>query len=75
MITYKPANYGIQVSHSPNDLVCPLLHHHPFDGTVGYQVGLSGKNVLKIGIVLALTFSAVVYLIADLNSAGKVFSR
>ena len=37
--------------------------------TVGYQAGLSGKNSAKIGIVLALTFSAVVFLIADLDRA------
>jgi hypothetical protein len=35
--------------------------------TVGYQAGLSGKSSLKMGIVLALTFSAVVFLIADLD--------
>ncbi len=34
---------------------------------VGYQAGLSGKGCLKMGIVLALTFSAVVFLIADLD--------
>jgi hypothetical protein len=35
--------------------------------TVGYQAGLSGKSSLKIGLVLALTFSTVVFLIADLD--------
>jgi hypothetical protein len=35
--------------------------------TVGYQAGLAGKSSLKVGIVLALTFSAVVFLIADLD--------
>ncbi|OHB45749.1 MAG: hypothetical protein A2178_01005 [Planctomycetes bacterium GWC2_49_10] len=39
--------------------------------TVGYQVGLSGKSVLKLGVVLALTFSAVVFLISDLDRAGE----
>ena len=34
---------------------------------VGYQAGLSGKSILKMGIVPALTFSAVVFLIADLD--------
>ncbi|MCI0499884.1 MAG: DUF4239 domain-containing protein [Planctomycetales bacterium] len=36
--------------------------------TAGYQIGLSGKSVLKVAVVLALTFSAVVFLIADLDS-------
>ncbi len=36
-------------------------------GTVGYQAGLSSKSSLRIGLVLALTFSAVVLLIADLD--------
>lgn len=35
--------------------------------TVGYQEGLSGKRSVKMGIVLAFTFSAVVFLIADLD--------
>lgn len=35
--------------------------------TVGYQVGLSGNRVLKIGIVLALTFASVILLISDLD--------
>jgi hypothetical protein len=39
--------------------------------TVGYQVGLSGKKVFKISMVLALTFSAVVFLIADLDSSSQ----
>ncbi len=39
--------------------------------TVGYQVGLSGKSVLKVAIVLALTFSSVVFLIADLDSGTE----
>ncbi|HML74779.1 MAG TPA: hypothetical protein PKB02_09815 [Anaerohalosphaeraceae bacterium] len=37
--------------------------------TVGYQEGLSGKRSVKMGIVLAFTFSAVVFLIADLDRA------
>ena len=36
---------------------------------VGYQAGLSGKSSLKAGIVLALTFSVVILLIADLDRA------
>jgi hypothetical protein len=40
-------------------------------GTVGYQVGLSGKRVLKVSIVLALIFSSVVLLIADLDRATE----
>jgi hypothetical protein len=36
---------------------------------VGYQAGLSGKSSLKVGIVLALTFSVVILLIADLDRA------
>jgi hypothetical protein len=39
--------------------------------TVGYQVGLSGKSVLKVSIVLALIFSSVVLLIADLDRATE----
>lgn len=39
--------------------------------TVGYQVGLSGKSVFKISVILALTFSAVVFLIADLDSSSQ----
>lgn len=37
--------------------------------TVGYQEGLSGKRSIKMGIVLAFTFSTVVFLIADLDRA------
>ncbi len=44
-------------------------------GTVGYQVGLSGKSVLKVSIVLALIFSAVIFLIADLDRATEGFLR
>jgi len=39
--------------------------------TVGYQSGLSGKSGIKVGIVLAFTFSAVVFLIADLDRATE----
>jgi hypothetical protein len=39
--------------------------------TVGYQIGLSGKNSVKVSLVLALTFSAVVFLIADLDRAAE----
>lgn len=35
--------------------------------TVGYQAGLSGQGSVKMGIVLALSFSAVIFLIADLD--------
>jgi len=35
--------------------------------TVGYQAGLSAKSSLRIGLVLAFTFSTMVYLIADLD--------
>lgn len=34
---------------------------------VGYQSGISGKRSIKIGIVLAMTFSVVILLIADLD--------
>lgn len=34
---------------------------------VGYQVGLSGKSVMKASIILALTFAAVIFLISDLD--------
>lgn len=43
--------------------------------TVGYQVGLSGKGALKIGVVLALTFSAVVFLISDLDRPTDGYLR
>jgi hypothetical protein len=36
---------------------------------VGYQAGLSGKSSLKVILVLALTFSVVILLIADLDRA------
>jgi len=39
--------------------------------TAGYQAGLSGKSSLKIGLVLALTFATVVFLIADLDRATE----
>lgn len=39
--------------------------------TVGYQIGLIGKSILKVAIVLALTFSAVVFLITDLDRAAE----
>lgn len=35
--------------------------------TVGYQAGFSGKQHIKLGIVLALTFSSAFFLIADLD--------
>jgi hypothetical protein len=36
---------------------------------VGYHAGLSGKSSFRMSVVLALTFSAVVFLIADLDRA------
>ena len=38
---------------------------------VGYQAGLSDKKVFRVGIVLALAFSAVIFLIADLDRATE----
>lgn len=35
--------------------------------TVGYQAGLSGQSSIKMGVVLALTFSSVIFLITDLD--------
>ena len=35
--------------------------------TVGYQEGIAGKGSLKMALVLAFTFSAVIFLIADLD--------
>jgi hypothetical protein len=35
--------------------------------TVGYQEGIAGKGSIKMALVLALTFSAVIFLIADLD--------
>ena len=39
--------------------------------TVGYQAGLSGKTSFNMGLILALTFSAVIFLIADLDRATE----
>jgi hypothetical protein len=39
--------------------------------TLGYQFGLSGKRVLKMSLFVALTFSAVIFLIADLDRASE----
>jgi hypothetical protein len=38
---------------------------------VGYQAGLSDKKIIRVGIVLALAFSLVIYLIVDLDRAGE----
>jgi hypothetical protein len=38
--------------------------------SVGYQAGLSGKSSIKMGLVLAFTFSSVIFLIADLDRAA-----
>ena len=38
---------------------------------VGYQIGLSGKSNVKVIFLLALTFSAVVFLILDLDRAAE----
>jgi hypothetical protein len=43
--------------------------------TVGYHAGLSGKSSLKVGLVLALTFSAVLWLIADLDRTAEGYFR
>jgi hypothetical protein len=42
---------------------------------VGYQTGLSGKSNLKVGIMLALTFSAVLFLMVDLDRATEGYFR
>lgn len=42
---------------------------------VGYQIGLSGKSSIKVGIVLALTFSTVVSLIADLDRTTEGYFK
>lgn len=39
--------------------------------TVGYHAGLSGKSSFKVALVLALTFSAVIFLITDLDRAAE----
>ncbi len=39
--------------------------------TVGYHAGLSGKSSLKMGLVLALTFGAVMLLIVDLDRPAE----
>ena len=40
-------------------------------GTVGYQAGLSGKSSFTAGLVLALSFSAVILLIVDMDRATE----
>lgn len=44
-------------------------------GLVGYQAGLLAKSSLRVGIILALTFSAVILLIADLDrvAGGRLY--
>ncbi|OHB57896.1 MAG: hypothetical protein A2Y12_01620 [Planctomycetes bacterium GWF2_42_9] len=42
--------------------------------TVGYQEGLTGKKKFRIAIVLALTFSIVILLIADLDRGTGIMS-
>jgi hypothetical protein len=42
---------------------------------VGYQTGLSGKSNLKVGIMLALTFSTVLFLMVDLDRATEGYFR
>jgi hypothetical protein len=39
--------------------------------TVGYQLGLSGKGNFKAGLVLALSFAAVILLIVDMDRATE----
>ncbi len=38
---------------------------------VGYQAGLSNKKILRVGIFLALAFSAVIFLVSDLDRAAE----
>jgi hypothetical protein len=42
---------------------------------VGYQIGLSGKGNLKVGILLAFTFSTVLFLMVDLDRATEGYFR
>jgi hypothetical protein len=42
---------------------------------VGYQTGLSGKSNHKVGIMLALTFSTVLFLMVDLDRASEGYFR
>jgi hypothetical protein len=42
---------------------------------VGYQTGLSGKSNLKVGIMLALMFSTVIFLMVDLDRATEGYFR
>jgi hypothetical protein len=42
---------------------------------VGYQTGLSGKSNHKVGIMLALTFSAVLFLMVDLDRTSEGYFR
>jgi hypothetical protein len=42
---------------------------------VGYQFGLSGAGSLQINLVLALTFSGVIWLVADLDRGAEGFLK
>jgi hypothetical protein len=42
---------------------------------VGYQIGISGRKNLKIALVLALTFSTIVFLIVDLDRTTEGYLR
>lgn len=42
---------------------------------VGYQTGLSGKSNLKAGILLAFTFSTVLFLMVDLDRSTEGYFR
>jgi hypothetical protein len=42
---------------------------------VGYQTGLSGKSNLKVGILLSLTFSTVLFLMVDLDRSTEGYFR
>ncbi|MEN6309708.1 MAG: hypothetical protein ABFD91_18325 [Anaerohalosphaeraceae bacterium] len=73
-----------EMIHLHNSRITVLMYHIPSTiwyvlyfitilsmAIVGYQVGLSGKSVIKVSIVLALVFSSVVLLIADLDRAAE----
>jgi hypothetical protein len=44
-------------------------------GAVGYQFGMTGGRSIIISLLLTLTFSAVIYLIADIDCGFKGIVR
>ncbi len=76
MIDLQTSRFTVFRYHIPPTIWCSLYFITILSMvTVGYQVGLSGKSVLKIAIVLALTFATVIFLISDLDRATEGYLR